>query len=109
MTEERKGKKPRKYTWYFCLSILPLLTMPVLFDLRVPLLHRLVSLRDPHPSHPWLVPLVVSRGFIRWRKECASFGLVISSRWPAEREERIAYATETPWSNFSNSLARAKL
>lgn len=42
------------------------------------------------------VPLLVSRGFIRWRKECASSGLAISSKRPAEREERVAYATERP-------------
>lgn len=53
------------------------------------------------PSSQPLVPLVVSRGFIRWRKECASFGLVISSEGPAEGEDRLR--NRNPSSNFLNS------
>lgn len=45
-----------------------------------------------------------SRGFIRWLKECASLGLVISLKWPVEGGSLTQQ--RAPWSNFLDSSTR---
>lgn len=87
-----------------CLVFLFLRGPSLLFDLRLPLLRRILLPRDSLVLSRPLVPPdppVVSRGFIPWRKECAPFGLVISWRGPAEGEDRLR--NRIPWPNFSNS------
>lgn len=87
--EKSKGgwRKKEKCASTFLFACPPFLVRApsLVFDLRVPLLLRLVLLWGPHPLHPWF-HRAVSRAFIRWRKECAPFGLVISLSWPTEGE-----------------------
>ena len=65
----------------------------------------LVLLFGSSSSLPLVSPLV-SRGFIRRRKECASLGLVISWKGPAEGEDRLRNGT--PSGRISRIPERAK-